>query len=136
MNIYLLSSMCEARLYGNWEIELITKPWKWDQGQVTHVWLDINRCNKYGKPRLYDNGDIDINNMTLLMLSLPENQYLCRVSNLILKLFSVLMFYGNDKVKENSPPIPPKPRTNWAPSCDLSVIISNVAPVIKHHYTS
>lgn len=27
-----------------------------------------------------------------------------------------------------SPPIPPNPLTNWDPSCDLSVTISNVAP--------
>lgn len=32
------------------------------------------------------------------------------------------------KYRANVPPIPPKPRTNCAPSCDRSVMISSVAP--------
>ena len=37
--------------------------------------------------------------------------------------------FQNETVNaSNLPPMPPKPLTNWAPSCDLSVIISSVAP--------
>jgi len=45
----------------------------------------------------------------------------------------ILQFSIEQKItvdNENSPPIPPKPRTNWLPSCDLSVMISNVAPKV------
>lgn len=40
------------------------------------------------------------------------------------------------RVLEFLPPIPPKPRTNCAPSCDLSVIISRVAPVMGTQNTN
>lgn len=42
--------------------------------------------------------------------------------------FSVSFSPQSNPTPQYSPPIPPKPLTNCEPSCDLSVIISNVAP--------
>ena len=60
----------EPCLYGNrerdiimktWhEVNKISRPWKWDQGQVTHVPSKIDMLTKYGEPMLHGNEESEL----------------------------------------------------------------------------
>lgn len=80
--------------------------------------------------QIYRHDRVIVNNASLHFLKY-NLKVLLSCGFLVNRIFQLInfLFYEQFSV----PPIPPNPRTNWAPSCDLSVMISRVAPAKQNH---